>query len=333
MNPHPKPAAPDTPEAAASQWLARRDRALSSREQDEYLQWLRQDPRNGQAIARLEKAWGALDALARWRPKHSAHPNPDLLAARKPRRAWLYASVFAAAAAGIFAFILGRAPLAIPAPPIVAETYERRALPDGSVVELNHGAEIAVRFTPGERRVELTRGEANFTVAKNPARPFVVHAGKVEVHAVGTVFNVALKADAVEVIVTEGKVRVDEPLVPARQLLNTPLLVAGQRAVISTAGPAPQAVVAAITPQQISQALAWQPAHLEFTDMPLVEIVAEFNRHNSRQLIIGDPELGELRVGGNFRADNAEGFVRLLEAGFGVEAKRLPGEIILRRAR
>ena len=68
---------PDSPESdliaqAAALWLARRDRDLTAAEQDAYLQWLGHDPRHGAALAHLEKNWRALDALAHWRPAHSA---------------------------------------------------------------------------------------------------------------------------------------------------------------------------------------------------------------------------------------------------------------------
>ncbi|MBI4626652.1 MAG: FecR domain-containing protein [Verrucomicrobia bacterium] len=55
----------------------------------------------------------------------------------------------------------------------------------------------------------LARGKAHFTVAKNPSRPFVVSAGGGDVQAVGTVFNIRLRSEAIEVFVTEGKVQVD----------------------------------------------------------------------------------------------------------------------------
>ena len=72
--------------------------------------------------------------------------------------------------------------------PVIAAAvgYESRALDDGTVVELNGGAEIEVQFTAAERRLRLVRGEAHFQVAKNPLRPFVVEAGGVAVRAVGT---------------------------------------------------------------------------------------------------------------------------------------------------
>src|SRR4029077_19225198 len=58
-------------------------------------------------------------------------------------------------------------------------------LGDGSVISLNTDSEVVVRYSEKSRDIELFRGEALFDVAKNKARPFVVHAGDTAVRAVG----------------------------------------------------------------------------------------------------------------------------------------------------
>ena len=344
-------------EHTAAAWLARCDRGLTPAEQDEFLQWRRDDPRHAAALARLEKTWGALDALAaEWRPEHSARPNPDLLAATARgsgwRRWWLFpVGLAAAAAAALMFFPRGLEPAANPpvprrsvvriAPPATTLTHsgmlkhepERITLPDGSVVDLNAGAKIEVAFVTEERRVRLLSGEAHFTVTKNPARPFVVAAAGVAVRAVGTAFSVELGEASVAVLVTEGRVRLDQPAggPTGEPGYEAPVLLAGQRAVIETSAPAAAPVVAAVTATEMERALAWQGVRLEFVDMPLAEVAAEFNHHNVRQLVV-DPAVAGLRVGGNFRAENVDAFVRLLESSFGVAAGPRPdGATVLRR--
>ena len=86
-----------------------------------------------------------------------------------------------------------------------------RVLADGTVVELNDTAVIVADYTATERRVRLERGEAHFTVTKDATRPFTVMAAGVAVRAVGTAFNVRLVDAAVEVLVTEGQVRLQPP--------------------------------------------------------------------------------------------------------------------------
>ena len=86
----------------------------------------------------------------------------------------------------------------------------RQILPDGSVVELKDDAQIVVDYSTLQRRVTLARGEAHFEVVKEAVRPFVVEANGVAVRAVGTAFAVQLGDKTVEVIVTEGRVAVEQ---------------------------------------------------------------------------------------------------------------------------
>jgi transmembrane sensor len=342
MNPNPKPSATDTIDATASQWLARRDRGLTAAEQDAYLQWLREDPRHGATITRLEKVWGVLDQLTEWRPKHSPQPNPDLLAPkRRGRIYWLSTAACAAAAAvALLLFVnLPRAAAPEHRQAIIHPGPERLALEDGSVIELNAGAKVEVHYTPEERRVQLVQGEAHFTVAHNADRPFYVDTGKVSVRAVGTAFSVSLASTEVAVLVTEGKVQVTEVGVAgglATALSPPPAtyLVAGQQTVINLAARTVAApAVQEVTPAQVERSLAWQGMRLEFVDMPLSDVVAEFNRYNRRKLVIADAPTAAILVGGNFRADNVETFVRLLDSGFGVTAFPHGDEIVLRRVK
>ena len=340
-------------EATASAWLARRDRGLTAAEQDGYFEWLRADPRHGAMIAHLEKTWGALDALAEWRPTHSTRPNPDLLATPAPLResGWARRIKFpsairtltaAAAAAVVVAGVFVFHSVSPESPPSsgtvrVIPSSERLTLEDGSVVELNHGGKIETHFTSETRRVRLVRGEAHFTVTKNPARPFIVEANGVAVRAVGTAFNVRHSAAAIEVLVTEGQVQVERSIAVVAASAPTPLplaptaLVAGERAIVDTTAPTAQLVVATVGPTEIAQALSWQGVRLEFAELPLAEVVTEFNLRNRQQLVVDDAATGRLRVGGSFRADNVDGFVRLLEASFGVSAqRRADGALVLR---
>ncbi len=330
-------------EAAA--WVLRQDRGLTAAEQDAFSQWLAQDPRHGAELARFRRHWQRLDPLADWRPEHSARPNPDLLAPKTApvRRAPAWSLIGLAAAATI-ALMVWRHPWeTVPRVPAAAATVAeavvlRRVLEDGTVVELNRGAVLTEHFTPGERRVRLTAGEAHFTVTKNPARPFVVAAQGMDVRAVGTAFNVRLGSAAVEVLVTEGRVRVDDvrpgPTTAEAKAALVPELAAGERAVVSLA-PQPEPVrIAVLTAGEIERVLAWQHRLLEFNAVPLAEVVAEFNRRNAVQLVVADAELAAVRITTSFRSDNVDGFVRLLELGFGTAAERRGDlEIVLRKAR
>ena len=334
-------------EAAA--WVLRSDRGLTGSEQDEFSSWLAADPRHGEQLARHRRHWNRLDRLAQWRPEHGARPNPDLLAPPLPgrRRAWRFVAVPLAAAAAIaFALWLlqpardaaAERPAAI-ATATPADPSASRVLEDGTVVDLNRGAILTTRYSPAERRVILERGEAHFAVTKNPGRPFIVQAGGVDVRAVGTAFNVRIDAAAVEVLVTEGRVQLGgipgSPGAGDAPAPDTPppVLEARQRAVVSRSVTPPPPQIDTLTRGEIERVLAWQQRLLDFNATPLREIVAEFNRRNVVQLVVSDAELASVRISAAFRSDNIEGFVSLLEAGFGARAERRGDtEIVLRRA-
>lgn len=330
-------------EGEASAWILKADRGLTAAEQDAFSQWLAADRRHGACLARRRRDWDRLDLLALWGPEHGPNPNRDLLAP-PPRRG--LAAVLDSPGGRLAAISLAAAAVAVAAvadahrffarpkaePPLT--TIEQRVLEDGSVIELNRGAEVSVLYTPDVRRVRLERGEAHFTVAHNAARPFIVSAGSVDVRAVGTAFDVRLERASVDVLVTEGKVRVDSPSAETSSRAPAlPSLGAGQRAVIALGPSAPPPRVSCVSASQMDQMLLWQPRMLDFTREPLGGIVAEFNRRNPVHIDVEDPRLVRVPISASMRSDNVEGFVRLLEAGFGVTAERAGGRIILRRAR
>jgi transmembrane sensor len=229
-----------------------------------------------------------------------------------------------------------------------ADAYQRVALADGSLVELDARSEVAVRFTAELREVSLLRGHAHFTVAKDPARPFAVEAGAVAVRAIGTAFSVKLGTGDIQVLVTEGTVEVASPAAAVRGgqsgdaeprgsrigpgTLAATALVAGERALIRQKVDAPK--VEKLSADAVRDALAWRGPRLVFVDTPLAEAAARFNQHNRIQLELGDDALRTLPVGGSFRADNVEAFVRLIALDNEITAEPVaPDRIVLRKAR
>lgn len=218
----------------------------------------------------------------------------------------------------------------------------KQTLPDGSTVELKDDASINVEFGAALRRVTLASGEAHFQVEKDGARPFVVVASGVAIRAVGTTFSVQLGQQAVEVLVTEGEVEVDQPVSSAARSIAEPVsppkrlarVPAGNRVSLNvearTTVPAPEVV--AITKDEMAQRLSWRVPRLRFFGTPLAEAIPLFNRHSRLQLVIGDPEIGKLNLSGILRADNTDSLVQLLQVEFAVRAEpRGELEIVLRR--
>lgn len=215
----------------------------------------------------------------------------------------------------------------------------RQLLADGSQIELNGDAQVRVEFSPAVRRVTIVRGEAHFEVAHDTARPFVVIAGEISVRAVGTAFAVRLAPDDVNVLVTDGRVAVDrataDPLAAPAQPLA--FVSKGARVAVVPADLVPHApapAVVEVPAPELAEQLAWRVPRLEFNDTPLREAVELFNRHGNVRLTLAAPALGDLRVSGIVRADNAPALLQLLRADYGVEAQRLGDrEFVLSRPR
>ncbi|NJK93574.1 MAG: FecR family protein [Bacteroidales bacterium] len=85
-------------------------------------------------------------------------------------------------------------------------------LPDGTKVWLNSGSKLTYNgnYNEDNREVRLV-GEAYFNVVTNPSRPFVVKTEKLNIKAVGTIFNVKAYPEDKEVVTTlvKGKVFVE----------------------------------------------------------------------------------------------------------------------------
>jgi transmembrane sensor len=189
----------------------------------------------------------------------------------------------------------------------------RIALADGSSVVLNTHSEVIVELTPKRRDIRLVQGEALFEVAHDKSRPFVVQAHDTAVRAVGTAFAVRLEGTQVDVTVTEGVVEVAElklavvsRSMPAAPVGGVRRVAAHERAIIAPAGPP---VVQPMAPAEAQRRLAWKDGMVSFEGEPLRMAVAEFNRHNRRQIVIDDPSLASVPVVGVFRATDIEGFI------------------------
>lgn len=209
------------------------------------------------------------------------------------------------------------------------------SLTDGSRVTLNTDTRIRIDFDATERRVELSRGEAFFTVARDATRPFVVHVDDKRVTAVGTQFSVRRGDDDgdIQVVVTEGRVKLEQgsAMTELRELIGVPARPATTLGAGAVAHIAKSAVlVQERAPPDAEQILSWRTGYLVFEATPLAEAVAEFNRYNTRQIVIDDPSLAALRIGGNFRSNNTDAFLWLLQAEFGVEIEQEAGRAHLK---
>ena len=344
-------------EKTAADWIARHDRGLSSSEQAQFADWKAENPEHAAEFERLDSAWRSLDRAAE---------TPELqeiardIGAFEARRPWWRDVRFAGpATVGLAASIVvaltvfrtapdsSWATAATPRYKVMPSSAQRLALVDGSIIQLNGESLAEPAFSATERRIRLVRGEAHFSVAKDPQRPFVVEVGEIEVRAVGTAFNIRLTPAEIDVVVTAGEVQVADP-VQHRSLLASddsstnereqtprairndetsqtvrlgPVMTAGQRVVLRAEGDMPVKPIL-LSSLDLSRVIAWQGTQLIFDRTPLEDAVTAFNSFNPCQVVLGDAALRVRKLGGTFRADNVDAFIRLLEAGFDITVER-----------
>lgn len=314
----------------ASEWFVEmRAGDIDSAGKQRFDAWVRKSPEHLRAYLEISELW---DDAALVDPDHkasaeamferaaSAGAEVIALSSRPPapvrrrRMQFAAAATIACMAVGL-ALFFGYTDLRQPTYSTGIGEQRSVVLADGSRVQLNSRTRLKVRFTEHRRQIELLAGQALFNVAKNPQRPFVVESGNLAVRAVGTVFDVDRKQSATTVTVLEGRVAVSslaEPQVqgPGAPQIDVPsprvFVDAGQQVSTrpnSTTQPVPADVVAAT---------AWTRGSLVLAGSRLADVVEEFNRHNERQLVIGDASLADMRISGVYASTDPTLLVRFL---------------------
>jgi transmembrane sensor len=332
---------------AAADWLVRlQSTEVSLEETLAWQAWIRENPANAAAFARIEEISQAVRDL----PAPAAVPAALLASDRydasvpiggwkaeparrhPPRtRRWVWAMRAVAASFALFALVL--TVLKTPAGSNAFETEigenRRVTLADGSVISLGGNTRIEVALSEKVRAIELTRGEALFKVAKDSSRPFKVRAGDATIIAVGTEFNVERDSDRDVVSVTEGQVVV-KPVVGLLPLLQgfKPKL----RSVHVDAGQQTTAGSAGIEePTKMEDAATgWQIGHLAFRLQPLRYVLEDVNRYAQKPIVLQTESMGSLIITGTVERENIGGWVKSLEHAFDLQATEEADQIVLR---
>ncbi|MHB8813387.1 MAG: FecR family protein [Steroidobacteraceae bacterium] len=292
--------------------------------------------RTGSREVLIDRAKESGDVLPLGPPRSSQKPGRTR-AISGGARGWRYGPRPLAAAAIIALAVTGGlvAYQVYRAPTYATGIGEQRivTLSDGSRVELNSRTLLRVRYSARERDVNLIEGQALFRVAKNPQRPFIVRSGEIMIRAVGTQFDVDRTQGGTTVTVVEGRVVVRR--LEANDLAPPPLAQSVQpllKAVVLDAGEEVTASgVAPLLPAHanINAATAWTRGTLVFEGTRLSEVVEDFNRQNQRQLIIGDPSLGAMRISGVYSSTDAALLIHFLREQPGIKVDDSGSTIVI----
>jgi len=335
----------------AAEWFVRFcEREVDASGLEAFDRWLRTSPQHVRAYLRISALWDSAGTMAteanveelvqRAVSERNVLALPadetqsKILSARRANsrhqpawRSWRVAAaclLFGVAIAAGVGWQLTRTP-----------TYQTGAaeertvrLPDGSTVQLNARSRIKLYFTTGERAIDLVEGQALFSVASNPKRPFVVRSEAARVRAVGTRFDVYRKSSGMVVSVLEGQVaiRTNSSADAVRGGESRVLVSAGEQAIVTSTDPT------RVYRANVSAATAWTEGKVIFDSLPLRDVVAEFNRIGLRRIVIEDQSCLDRRISGVFPAADPSFLVEFLRQRFGLTVTETEAEVRLKGA-
>lgn len=213
-------------------------------------------------------------------------------------------------------------------------------LADGSTVTLNALTTVRVHMTKEAREVTLVRGQAYFHDTDEPARPFIVYAGKSSVRALGTEFDVDEESDRTVVTVLEGEVAVAKSFAWIESIERRELLrelgapVNALKAVLVSAGQQVTVLAKHIPPPgpvDVTAVTAWMQQRLIFDNTPLEKVAQQFNLYSKRPLVIVDPSLRNVGVSGEYSASDPAALIGFLRSQPTLRVVRKDDEFIVTR--
>lgn len=177
-------------------------------------------------------------------------------------------------------------------------------LPDGTKITLNSESSLkySTNYNQSDRAVELV-GEAYFEVAKNKKIPFVVKAGKLEIEAKGTAFNIkAYPTDnSISTTLTEGKIEVKTPV----DVLN---MIPNERMEYNNT----DQTFRKLTLTDAEGSIGWLNDELSFENATLAEVVANFSRIYNIDIRFASESIKEQRFTGKINNNSLLSVLRII---------------------
>lgn len=193
-----------------------------------------------------------------------------------------------------------------------ARESDRVILADGSRVELNARSFARTDFRYNRRLVELTRGEAFFSVANDPGRLFVVATPSGTITVLGTRFNVRVGDDGrAEVTLVDGTVNFKAA--SGREYLMKPgngIEVSGGNVTFRD-----------LDQDALERRLAWRSGQASFDGDSLASAAERFAAYHGVSIEVS-PRIAGLQIGGTYPLADLHDFLAALAGTFPVSVQK-----------
>lgn len=281
---------------------------MSNDERLRFQEWMQAEPSRVELYDQLRETWDnaelASDILdvnpdAEWAKFQTKVGWADAAlteaAPKKQNKSWLRVASIAAIVGLAGAFYW----LSSPSTTTVATLNEIAAtsLPDGSEVDVASSSSITYdeAFGSKHRHVEL-KGKALFEVTHNPALPFTVDAGPVQITVLGTNFLVEAEhpEDSVVVIVNRGKVRVESTSGSQVEL------TANERTVFYPKQTKLERMV-----NEEENHLSWKTKKFKFRHTKLSRVARKLGEAHHVDIQVTNQDLNKCRFTGTFESDQS----------------------------
>jgi transmembrane sensor len=295
----------------AADWWSRLE--LGSADLDAFNGWRESDPAHAIAFARVQATWESLQ-------NHRTDVETQLVE-RGSRRRFLRNAVAAAAAVGLVgaagllytsrAMAWSRASTAVGG-------FRKVRLPDSSTLELNTDTSLSWRFNEDVRSLRIERGEIAMELVAGA--PITLDVAVATLSLTPGSFNARLIDGRVGVTVLEGRATGS---VLSDGVSQTVVVESGQ----SAEWGAGLAKIQPTTPADRERLTAWRTGSVVFDDLTLAAAVAEYNRYLSRKIVVADPVLATMRVGGRFATSDPTAFLHAVSAALDADIRSDAGSI------
>lgn len=296
----------------AAEWLAALDSGSAS--VSAFEAWRAADPRHAVAFAEVAGSWRDLDALRVSQSDLRPPPHAEAAAVEpRPRRHFLKTAGGAVAVVAMGGGLAYRAYARGKAETAIGER-KTVTVADGIAVDLNTDSCIYWRdATPAS--LWLERGEVAIRLDAGRALDLRTPGGQFRLAS--GIYNARMRGAACELAVVAGSIA------DAR----------GRKVTVGDVALATQGDLDLRThSSDLARITAWQSDTLVLNGESLDYALAEINRYQPHKIMIGDPALARLRLGGTFATRDPAEFLGALRSSFGVRATvGADGGIVLTR--